>query len=397
MSNIPSQPFAAAQLAAESLTDPRAQSQLLAELAQQQLASGQSVAALQTFGAIPLPLERRIALLVTNFQQFAPEHVEPLLRLLKTDPQTNLLAGRLAIAMLENNNVRAAWKVLETDRNAFETDEQQYEFLQKVLPLSGADDWDKVLRLYRSVAPGRYQDWASLALIKYLAEQNRPDETTRFIGLLSSQLRDAWANWLVYRLTPEPPERYFDKALEVAEAIAIVSDDEATMEKLAVMLRIFGRTAYAQDRREQGERLLERSESAIAVLPLPIQRYRLQAFLGKVLLELRLIGTIREYLPIDTMLGSLSSGLHRCQLSVWLAESGWNEGWTRAIEAAATPERGVDESERVRQISVVLKRFVAHHQDLKVSGDPAEDAVRLSGESFETFYFDPFAEWDCEC
>jgi len=169
------------------------------------------------------------------------------------------------------------------------------------------------------------------------------------------------------------------------------------MENLAIMLRIFGRIACEKNRREQGERLLERSEAAIAAIELPIQRYRLQSFLGKVLLELGLIGSIREYLAIDNMMESLTSGLNRSRLSVWLAEAGWSEGWTKAVEAMAVPERGVEETDRVQRISEVLKRFIAHHQEVEGTGDPVEDAVRLSGEGFETYYFDPFAEWDCGC
>ena len=398
MPNISLFPFEAAQRAAETLTDVRVKSQLLSELAQQQLSTKQFDAALQTFAAIPLPLERRVALLIADFQSFPPEKIEPLLQLLKMDSQTNPLAGRLAIALLDAKNTAAAWKLVETDRNAFETDQQQYEFFEKILPLADAGDWEKILHLYRTVAPGMYQDWASLALIKYLAERQRADEAERFIDRLSSSLRCAWAYWLIYRASPaEQAEHYFDKAIATAEDINITQDDAATMENLAVMLRIFGRNAFENDRRELGERLLEQSEAAAAALTLPIQRYRLQCFLGKVLIDLGRIESIREYLPINTMLESLSSALNRSRVSVWLAEAGWSEGWTYAAEIMATPERGTDESDRVRQIADVLKRFVSHHQGLGVSGDPSEDSVRISGEEFETLYFDPFAEWDCGC
>jgi len=398
MSNVSLLPFEAARRAAESLNDPRVQSQMLSELAQCQLSTEQFDAALQTFAAIPLPLERRIALLVADFQSFPPERVEPLLELLETDVQTRFLAGRLAISMLAVKNVPAAWKVLELERSAFETDEQQYEFFQKVLPLVHADDWEKVQRLYRRFLPGMYQDWASLALIRYLVERQRTGEVEQFIEPISSPLRRAWAYWVIYRLSPEgQTERYFDKALEIVETIEIMPNHEETMEHLAVVLRIFGRAAFKKNRRGQGERLLERSEAAATVQTLPIHRYRLQSFLGKVLLELGLIGSIREYLAIKDMLESLTSALNRSRLSVWLAEAGWNEGWTHAIETMATPQRGVEESDRMQQISAVLRRFVAHHQGLVGTGDPVEDALRLSAEEFESRYFDPFAEWECDC
>jgi len=400
MSNISLLPFEAARRAAELLTDPRVQSQLLSELAQCQLSTGQFDAALQTFAAIPLPLERRIALLVADFQSFPPERVEPLLKLLETDVQTRFLAGRLAIAMLEADNPWAAWKVIEIDRGAFETEGQRYEFLEKALPhtnLANVEDLEKVQRLYYAFLPGIYKDWASLALIKRLARGQQLDEAERFVESISSPLRRAWAYRVIYQSSPEMPIRYFDKALEIAEDIEIVSNNEETMEQLAIVLRIFGRAAFKNNRREQGERLLERSEAAATVQTLPIHRYRLQSFLGKVLLELGLIGSIREYLAIEDMLESLTSALNRSRLSVWLAEAGWDKGWTLAIETMATPQRGVDELDRKQQISTVLKRFVAHHQGLAGTGDPIEDALRLSAEEFESLYFDPFAEWDCGC
>jgi hypothetical protein len=240
-----------------------------------------------------------------------------------------------------------------------------------------------------------YQDWASLALIKYLAGQQRYDEAEEFIGFLSSPLRCSWAYWEICRLSPEEQaDHSLDKAIEIAETIEMMSDEEEIMETLAILLRIVGRVAFERGRKEQGERLLERSEAVAASLTLPMQRYRLQCFLGKVLLELKQIASIRDYLPIDEMLESLSSGLNRSRVSVWLAEAGWSDGWTKAVETMATPERGVTESDRVQQISDVLKRFVAHHQGFEATGNPSEDSVKMSGEEFETFYFNPFAEWD---
>ena len=395
MPNIPLQPFAAAQQAAEALTDPRTKSQLLTELAQRQLSTGHFDDALQTFAVIPIPLERRIALLVADFQSFPPEKADALLQLLKAERQTKFLAGRLAIAMLETNNTRTAWKLVESDRDAFETEQQEYEFFAKALPLADSDGWEQVLRAHTAFLPGMYKDWASLALVKHLTGQQQPEKAEEFIALLSTPILRVWAYWVVYRLFST--EHAFDKALEAVNEVKIDSNLEEAMETLAIVLRIFGRAAFEKGKRDQGEQLLERSEAAAATLTLPIQRYRLQCFLGKVLRELGLIGSIREYLPIDDMLRSLTSALNRSRVLVWLAEAGWSKGWTRAVEVMATPERGMEESERVGQITEVLQRFVAQHQGLEAVGDSVEDAVRLSGEAFESLYFDPFAVWDCEC
>ena len=396
MPNTPSHPFQAARIAAESLTAPRVKSQLLAELAQQQLLTEQFEAALQTFADIPDARERRIALQLADFRSFPPEYVEPLVQLLEADSETNFLAGRLALTMLEGNNATSAWKLVDTAPVPFETDEQQYDFLVKALPLLQADEWSRIPRLFRGF--GQFRDWAALAIVKHLAGQQRFDEAERFAENLSSALRYSWAYWEMSRLVPaERRKHYVDKAIDIAEAVDIVSEGEETTEFLAIQLRIFGRAAFLQGDREQGGRLLERSEAVITAITLPMQRYRLQCFLGKVLVDLGHIASIREYLVIDAMLESLSSGSDRSRVSVWLAEAGWNGGWTLAIEALATPERGVPESERAGQMATVLKRFVAHHQNLESTGNFSEDVIRLSGEEVETLYFTPFAEEDCGC
>ena len=391
-------PFETVRKAAESLTDFRVQSQLLSELARQQFSAGQFDAALQSFFAIPLPQERRTALLVSDFQWFPPEHIDALVKLLKADSQTQFLSGRIALAMLEAKNTYAAWKLVETAEDAFESEHQRYEFLEKVLPQLLADNWTNILRFYRTFAPGTYHDWASLVIAKYLAEQQRYEEAATFADSLTLPLRRSWAYWEMCRLSPaKQSDQYFDKALAMIESVQVSSEEAETMEMFAVQLRIYGRAAFQKGRKEQGEQLLELSEAAAASLSMPMQRYRQQCFLGKVLRELQRIVSIQDYLAVDNMLESLPSGSDRSRVLVWLAEAGWCEGWTKAIEALSIHERGMIESDRAKQIADVLKRCVAHHQGFKVSGDSTEDAVRISGEEFETFYFNPFAEADCGC
>ena len=372
-------PFASARNIAETLTDRRIQSQLLSELARQQLATAQFGAALQTFAAIPDMQERRVALLIADFQAFPPEYVESLVELLESHPLTHSLAGRIALTMLEANNTATAWKLVDTAHDPFEFDQMRYEFLVAALPLLPADEWHRIPRFSRTFA--QYRDWASLAIAKHLAGRGQLEEAERYIEQLASPLRRSRAYWEINQT---------DKAIEIANDISIVANDMEAMEGLAIQLRIYGRA-------QRDERLLERSEGAISVITMPMTRYRLQCFLGKVLVDLRLIDSIGEYLAIDQMLTSLSSGIDRSRVSVWLAEAGWNAGWTQAVGVLAEPERSVAEWERAEQIGNVLRRFVAHHQHLQPTGDPLEDAVRLSGEAFEAFHFHPFAEEDCGC
>jgi len=402
MSDTLSHPFETVQQAAEALSDSRLKSQLLSELAHQQLAMGYFDAALQTFAAIPEPQERRIALLVANFQSFPPEKIDPLLQILKENPHTNVLAGRLALAMLEAKNVDSAWKLVDTaDHSAgkvFESEQQQYDFLEKTLQQLHADDWGRITRLYRTFAPGTYQDWALLAMAKYLAGQNRYEEAEKYADLVALPLRWSWTFWELSQVSPaEQSARYFDKAINIIETEEIISNDEETLETLAAQLRIYGRIAFQKNQKDLGERLLERSEAVAASLTMPMMRYRAQCFLGKVLVELNLIPSIREYVAITAMLESLRSCMDRSRVLVWLAEAGWAEGWTKAIEAMSAPERGIPESERIQQIAAILKRFGAHYQGLQAVGNPSEDAVRISGELFEAHYFNPFAKADCGC
>ena len=383
---------------ADTFSDQRVQSQLLAELAQHQLTTGQCDAALQTFAAIPVPMERRMALLTADFQFFTSDKADTLLQLLKTDPQTQSLTGRLALTMLEAKHPAPAWKLVETDKDAFESEQQRYDFLEKVLPQLQAEDWEKIPRFYRTFAPGMYQDWALLAIVKYLAGQQRYDEAEKFAGLLVLPLRLSWAYWEMSRFSPERlSEHYFDQAIEVIETVEINPNEEETTEMLAVQLRKFGRIAFQKEQKNKGERLLNRSEAAAAALTVPMQRYRQQCFLGKVLVELKQIESIEEYVAIDKILESLSAGLDRSRVLVWLAEAGWSEGWAKAVEAVSTPERGVPETDRVQQITDVLKRFAAHHRGLQATGNSSEDSVRISGEEWETYYFNPFAGADCGC
>ena len=398
MSTLSLHLFESARSAAESLTDPLVKSQLLSELAQQQLATKQFDAALQTLADIPDPHERRIALLVADFRTLPLEKIEPLVKLLESAPQTETLAGRLALDRLDANNTAAAWKLIETANAPFESEQQQFEFLEKMLPLLQPEEWTKMQRFYRTFVPGMSRDWATWALVRFLAQGERYDEAEKYADSLVMPLRHSWAYWEMSRLTPaEQAQKYFNKAVELAEEVEIVDNDEETMEILAVQLRIFGRAALEKGKKEQGTRLLERSEAAAAAVKMPMQRYRLQCFLGKTLVDLKQIESIKDYLAIEEMLKTLPSGSDRSRVLVWLAESGWSEGWTQAVAALAAPERGAIESERAGRIAEVLKRSVAHHQGLKSSGDSFEDAYRLSGEEFETLYFNPYAEADCGC
>jgi hypothetical protein len=389
--------FESVEKAAETLTDPRAKSQLLSELAHQQLLTKQFDAALQTFAGIDPPSERRIALLTADFGTLPPDKIAPLVQLLEANTETKTLAGRLARPMAEVQNIDSAWKMIETAETAFVSEEQRYGFLKIVLPQINENNWEKIPWLHQTFTDEINRDWASLAIIKFLAGKKWYDEVETF-ALPLVPIRRSWAYWEMYRLAPkEQSKTCFDKAVEVIETIPIDSGVDAVMEMLATQLRIFGHHALLNDWKEQGEKLLERSEAAATAVMMPMQRYRLQCFLGKVLLDWKQIDSIQNYLPMDKMLESVSSASDRSRMMVWLAEAGWNEGWKKAIEILSVPERGILESDRAKQIAVVLNRSVAHRQCFMATGDHSEDAVKITGEEFESYYYNPFAVADCGC
>ncbi|MDR0326839.1 MAG: hypothetical protein LBI05_00935 [Planctomycetaceae bacterium] len=398
MSDIPSEPFESVLRAAETMSDPLSKSLLLSELAQQQLLTGQFDAALQTFTAIPVPMERRTALLVADFHLFPPEKIAQLVSLLKTETQTHFLAGQIALSMLEAGNEDSAWKLVETAGDSFESEQLRYEFLKKALTQLPPGNWEKILSLFQTFKNEVQRDWALLAMIEYLIGKQRYDEAEQLADSVTVPHRRSWIYWEMCRWsTAKPSERYWDKAIEILEAVEMTSDNEEKTETCAIQFRIYGQAAFQKGKKEQGDHLLEKSETAAASLTMPMQRFRLQCFLGKVLVAHKQITSIKEYAAIDSMLESLRSGWNRSRVMVWLAEAGWSEGWSRAIETLCVPERGVSDAERGEQIAQILKRYVAHHQGSQATGDSDEDSVRLSGEEFETRYFNPFAEADCGC
>jgi hypothetical protein len=297
-------------------------------------------------------------------------------------------------------NVAAAWKLVETAKSPFEVDQQRYAFLEKAFQwFSDPKDWEKIQRLHKTFTDNNYRDWASLAIAKYLTQRQRADEIEPFIKDLSP-FRRSWAYWEMSRLShPDQKKKHFDKAVEIVDEIKITTTEfeNEEMEILSAQLRIFGRAAFQNGWKEQGERLLEKSEAATAALTMPLERSRLQCFLGKVLVELKQVDAIQNYLAIDKMLESCNNNSERSRVLVWLAEAGWSEGWTKAVEVLSVPERGIADPERVVRLAGVLKRYVAHHQGGKATGDPSEDSLRISGEEFETLYFSPFAAADCGC
>ncbi|MDR0521211.1 MAG: hypothetical protein LBH00_05085 [Planctomycetaceae bacterium] len=399
-------PVSAALLAADKLTDSRSQSKLFGEIARLQTANEEFDDAFQTLRKITVPDECRTVLLLINWQPLPLERIAALVNLLESRPQTAFLAGRLAMNMLEENgsmqpspplketsarqkkNNAAAWKLINTAKQPFESEEQRYHFFHRMISIiqqyqclpGWQEEQQKAVSFSASFTDEIYRDWAFYDLAAHCLS-----EAENFADKIAHPLRRAWC----YNAL-----RNYEKAKEIIETINIVAEKQDEAEMLSIASRIIGMNIG----KEAGASLLERSEAAAAVIKIPMTRYRLQCFLGKVLKEQGRITAIEEYLPVRDMLASLSH-FDRSRAAVWLAEAGWTAGWAAAVESAAAPMRGIPETDRAEQMTEVIRRYAAYRARLKraANGYAIDETILFSGEELERSSFSPFALSDCGC
>lgn len=402
--NVFTLPFESVRKAAQTFVDPQVKSCLQGLLVQSQLETGQFDAALKTLTTISPPKDRRTALSFVDISLVPLEKIEPFVQLMQSDKETEWQIGYCAITLLESKNTPSAWKWIETAQKPFETEHTRYLFIKNVLPLIKENDWGRVLCLHRRFTDPLYKDWATLEMIKFLTRQQRYEEADTFARSFALPTRRSWAFAEMSRLTDAAQSaKFLDSAIEEINVANVDSsktetEQEREAENLAIQLRILGRLTLQQGHQESGEQLLERCESIIAGIKMPMQRYKQQCFLGKVLIEWNLISSIQDFVPVETILSAFSSGTDRAKVLVWLAEAGWNEGWQRAVEALSLSERGVMESERAAEIVFVVNRCVSHHRGSKTPPGALDmHGYHSSGEEWETLSFTPFADPDCNC
>jgi hypothetical protein len=188
--------------------------------------------------------------------------------------------------------------------------------------------------------------------------------------------------------------------LRAGEILETISIEPELAESLAIQSRILGKAAWKTGNSELGLRLLEWSETATAQISVPFQRFRAHYFLAKVLRELGQIFSVQEYLDSAQWQQLEMSGLDRSRIGVWAAEAEPENvltAWSMAIRDAGKPEQKSADISRAERIVEILRRFTFRNDKLPPSGEPERDAVHLSAEEFEEYYYSPFAIKDCNC
>ncbi|MDR3233507.1 MAG: hypothetical protein LBT46_07585 [Planctomycetaceae bacterium] len=409
---------AAVQIA-EEFSDETAKNQLLGEIVKLSAQSGQNSGALQTLQKIPNDSERKILLLGWDWKNFTQDAVRDLVTVIESRPQTATLAGRIALSMLEAEKTDTALLLLKSVKRPFETEKQRYVFLDNYLNgyLTGADSIKETLTLLDGFKDETYRSWGRLALAKRLAVLRRYQEAEGFAEKFTPPEQRSWVFLEFYKI--EPANRhYLERAGTILNDLPLTFDTPESAESAAIQLRITGTQCHWQGLTELGEMLLEKSEAVGKSVLTPLPRLRLQCFLAKVLRELKLIDSAEDYIPLSEIRQEALSSIDRSKALVWFNEAAGLEqeiDWLRIIRSLNVREKGTMDTSRTVRITEILKRFAALRQQYcsaalrqqrsstalrqpcLPSGNPDEDAVNLSGEEYESYYFSPFVSNDCGC
>ncbi|MDR3183631.1 MAG: hypothetical protein LBT89_12075 [Planctomycetaceae bacterium] len=397
MSNI----YNAAIQIAEETADETAKNQLLGEIVQLLAQNGQHNEALKTLRKIPSVHERKILLLGWDWKTMTPDGIGSVVTLIESEPQTAVLAGIIASAMLESGKTPEALQLVQSAKIPFETERQRYGFLEQYLRQT--DNVPSAKPLLDGFKDAAYRRWGQRAAVKRLAAlQQFQEAETRTEALEIPQQRA----WLFTELSSAAPlkRHYLERAGNILNALPLTFETSEAAENMAVQYRITGKKCYQSGLTELGETLLEKSEAAAKSVTPPVPHWRLMCHLAKVLRELKLLDSVPAYLSLVQIQQEPLSAIDRSMLLVWYNEAAGLEreaDWLRIIETLNVKEKGTPDTSRTQRIAAVLKRFAAvtdkqraHRQP---SGSVADDAVNLSGEEYESYYFSPFAADDCGC
>jgi hypothetical protein len=388
--------------ATDLMSNPMAKSLVLAELAQAQAETGLIDDALVSINNIPNRSEKRQTLFRLAFRAVQENKTEHLLRIVRimieVDPKSSPSVGRLAQTLLENNNPVTAMELVKSVEKPFDSDQNRYDFIVKFIELTEKEQLENARLFLKTFSDTDYRDWGNLALAKRFAVLERWSEAQKIAESFSLPLRQSWTFFELSRLATEKnKEELLLRAGEIIETIPI---EPESAESLTIQSRILGKTALKTGNTELGIRLLEWSETAAAQISVPIQRFRAEYFLAKVLREHGLIPSVREYLDSETWKQSNMSGLDRSRIGVWVAEAEpANDltAWSVAIQDAGKSEQETADIVRAERIVEILKRFTFRNNKLPPSGEPERDAVNLTAEEFEEYYYSAFAIKNCNC
>ncbi|MDR2705040.1 MAG: hypothetical protein LBC02_04595, partial [Planctomycetaceae bacterium] len=358
--------------------------------------------ALVSINNIPNRSEKRQALFRLAFRAVQENKTEHLLRIVRimieVDPKSSPSVGRLAQTLLENNNPVTAMELVKSVGKPFDSDQNRYDFVAKFIELTEKEQLENARLFLETFSDTDYRDWGNLALAKRFAVLEQWSEAQKIAESFSLPLRQSWAFFELSRLAAEKnKEKLLLRAGEIIETIPI---EPESAESLTIQSRILGKTALKSGNTELGIRLLEWSETAAAQISVPIQRFRAEYFLAKVLREHGLILSVREYLDSEQWKQSNMSGLDRSRIGVWVAEAEPANNlntWSVAIQDAGKSEQETADIVRAERIVEILKRFTVRNNNQPPSGEPERDAVNLTAEEFEEYYYSAFAIKNCNC
>jgi hypothetical protein len=395
-------PFEATIAATDLMSNPMAKSLVLAELAQAQAETGLIDDAFVCIGNIPNRSEKRQALFRLAFRAVQENKTEHLLRIVRmmveVDPKSSPSVGRLAQTLLETGNPVTAMELVQSVEKPFDSDRNRYDFIAKFFELTEKEQLEKARLFLETFSDTDYRDWGKLALAKRFALLEQWSESQKIAESFSLPLRQSWALFELSRLaTGKNKENFLLQAGKIIETIPI---EPELAESLTIQSRILGKTALKSGNTELGIRLLEWSETAAAQITIPLQRFRTEYFLAKVLREHGLIYSVREYLDPAKWAESAISGLDRSRIGIWAAEAEPANNlaaWSVAIQDAGKPEREAVDIVRAERIVEILKRFTFRNSNQPPSGEPERDAVNLAAEEFEEYYYSAFAIKYCIC
>jgi hypothetical protein len=395
-------PFEVTLIAANLMPNPMAKSLVLAELAQVQAETGLINDAFVTISNIPNRSEKRHALFRLAFRAVQENKTEHLLRIVRimveVDPNSSPSVGRLAQTLLENGNPVTAMELVRSIEKPFDSDRNRYDFIAKFIELAEKKQLEKARLFLKTFSDTDYQDWGNLALAKRFAVLEQWSEAQKIAESFSLPLRKSWALFELSRLAAG--ENKETLLLQSGEIIETISIEPESAESLTIQSRILGKTALKTGNDELGIRLLEWSETAAAQISVPIQRFRAEYFLAKVLREHGLIHSVREYLDPEKWQQSNMSGLDRSRMRVWVAEAEPENNltaWSVAIQDAGEPERETADIVRAERIVEILKRFIFRNNKKPPTGEPEFDTIHLAAEEFEEYYYSAFAIKNCNC
>ncbi|MDR1485085.1 MAG: hypothetical protein LBT09_09715 [Planctomycetaceae bacterium] len=408
-------PFTIAVETAGKLRTPMASVGILSAVAAAQIDAGLIDDAFITVAKIPSQSDQRSLLINTAINAANNKNPKIIPRLIKKlielDPESSVIAGRLAQTLLDNNEPETALNIIHSVNNPFDSSRSCCEFAVKLLDFDVA----KARGIIETINDVDYRDWGSLELAQRIIKNGEINPAIEIVNHFSSPLRRAWAFFDLGKLTNSATElRLYKMVLSILEAIEI---DPKNAESLATALRIIGKSAYNSSTAKNknttesentinektitaiGERLLELSEAAAVMISVPVQRLRAKLFLAGTLLELGLIGGAEAYIDRREIVNNDFSTIEQSKAWQWAAECDpkWESDWARAVTAVSIAQRKSEELGLAERTAEIVRRFALRNNKLKPTGKPNDDSINLPARQFEEYYYSPFAIENCNC